>query len=241
MDGTTGTSRCRAAATKSSVASTEASGSTSIVSTPVARNHNGETWCSVSARASMIGCESSSVQYGKARRGRSGRPGAAGPSSPPTTRVGDGGGGDQRHRDGDEPRAQAPHAVRAGRRRRAGGASSSTSMMGGGVAATIAPRCCGRHVAQRRHEVAVGGRLDVDEVGHGDHDAPGRGGRGDARRRVLDGHALLGVDAEGGRRLLVGLGMRFAVDHRVTGHDGVEADRRQLAQHGVDEAGATTS
>ena len=44
IDGMTGTPRRRAVSTNSSVASAGASGSISIVSTPVARNQSGETW-----------------------------------------------------------------------------------------------------------------------------------------------------------------------------------------------------
>ena len=81
----------------------------------------------------------------------------------------------------------------------------------------------------------AGRRIDRHEVGDGDHHAAGGAGRRDAGRRVLDRDALRRVDAEplGGQE--VRLGVRLAVRDLVAGDDGVEPDRRQRVDDGVDQ------
>ena len=140
--------------------------------------------------------------------------------------------GDEEDGDGAERR---PNSRRAGDRRAAAAAGdgeraaaaplarrATVASGGGGVRSMYSPRSsgvtpCSVDSTTRCGAAGIGRRLR-----HGDDDAAGRLGGGDAGRRVLDGDARQRIDAEllGGPS--VGLGVRLAVHHHVAGDHGLE-------------------
>ena len=191
----------------------------------------------VAARASRSGSASSSAQYGVQAWTASG---SGGRLVGGRGLVAVAGAGPTRRR---SPRPPAPPR-RA--RPRAGSTPARVATRSGpparsGVVATIRPRSPGSMPFSVRHDDPPGSRVDRDDVGHGDDDAPGGTGGLDAGRGVLDRHALHRVDAEALGRQQVRLGVRLAVLDGVAGDDGLERDRRQRLDDGVDEPATTTS
>jgi hypothetical protein len=105
------------------------------------------------------------------------------------------------------------------------------------VAAGQGVQLVDRRPGQTRDDDPARAGRQRDDVRDGDDRHAGRFGGGDAGRAVLDRQALGGRHAEPGGRRQVGLRVRLAVPHLVTGDDGAECARRQMASHGRREPG----
>ena len=232
IEATSGTSRWRARSRNCSACSVGVLASISIVSTPVARYQNGDSSWSVSAWASSAAARRRATQYGAqactlSAPGSRGRRVVAAPPTAPTATTASDDDGEDATADEQRPPAGLDRAS-AGRR---GAGQRGRRRRRRDVAAEVADL----DVLEAGHDDPPGAGAMVDDVGHGDDDATGGRRRLDAGRRVLDGDALHGVDAQRGGGQEVRLGVRLAVLDVVAGDDGLERDRLQRLDDGVDE------